>query len=187
MEKEWDEDQKKRAKNNGHLSDIDSDPDPSQAIEIPEICQICNEGLKNPIKTLCEHFFCEKCALANYSHNSGCFICKRPTNGTFNDGVKAIKKLKDLKESLKKSIVKKKNAKNTEIAEIVEGVDLPVEIDEGEKKKLLEGVEFETEEGEKKKMEGKEEEEELKGMAREFKRKHAKQKSTISHESDWLL
>ncbi len=172
MEKEWDEEQKKRAKNNGHLSDIDSDPDPSKAIEIPEICPICNEKLKNPIKTLCEHYFCEKCALSNYSKNSGCFMCKRPTNGTFNDGVKAIKKLKELKESLKKNIVKKKT---TQKEIIIEGVDLPEE--EGEKKMGLEGVEFDK----------KEEEEELKGMAGEFNRKHAKQKSKINHDSDWLL
>ena len=38
------EEKKKKAKNNGHLSDIDTDnEDPSENIVIPEICPICEK------------------------------------------------------------------------------------------------------------------------------------------------
>lgn len=161
------------------MSDLESDTeDPSNNIQVPEICQICNEKLKNPVITLCEHFFCEKCALTQYSKSANCYVCKRPTNGTFNEGGKVIKKLKDIKDSLKK-IKGKDKTKNT-IKEISEDREFEMpDIDENEKRKLLEGVEFGVDKvGE---------DEELKGLAGEFIRKRAKQKSQIKYDSDWLV
>ena len=60
----------------------------------------------------------------------------------------------------------------------IEGLDLP-ELDEVEKKKLLAGVEIEKEK--------EDDEQDINGLAGEFKKKRAKQKSQIKYESDWLL
>lgn len=176
LEKEWEEEQKKKAKNNGHVSDIESD-NAADDLVIPETCPICNGPFSQTVITNCEHFFCEKCALANYAKSGNCFVCNRPTNGTFNDGVKVLRKMKEVKETLEKekAATKGKKKKVTESALVeIEGA----EMDESEKKKLLEGIEFNEAEAE---------EEELKGLAGEFKRKRAKQKSQIKYESDWLL
>jgi len=148
-------------------------------LKVPELCGFCNEKLKNPIITLCGHFFCEKCALSNYSKSANCFSCQKPTNGTFNDGVQVIKKLQEARNiqilERNKKTKKKKTEKNKENEDKKEVFELPEDIDEGEKKKLLEGVEIAGNE------------EELTGLADEFVRKRAKQKSQIKYESDWLL
>ncbi|XP_053205933.1 E3 ubiquitin-protein ligase RNF113A-like [Panonychus citri] len=51
--------------------------------EIPFKCLICREGFTNPIVTKCEHYFCEKCFLAEYRKSTKCFICHVPTKGIF--------------------------------------------------------------------------------------------------------
>lgn len=206
LEKEWEEEQKKKAKNNGHLSDIDTDneEDPSENIIIPEVCPICEKAFTHPIITNCEHFFCEKCALNNYSKSPNCFVCKRPTNGTFNDGLKVIKKLKEAKQAVQKEQNSKKPKKKA-IEELVHELDLP-EIDEKEKIKLLEGIEFDNDNNTKNDNDnnninrvntnntndntnnnGNNDDHELQNLAGEFKKKRAKQKAQIKYESDWLL
>ena len=169
IREEWEEDQKKRAKNNSPHFRRDS-----PEIQVPNQCQICNENLKNPVMTLCSHFFCEKCALGHYSKSANCFQCQKPTNGTFNGGGQTIKKLQEAKLNQQKAHALKKTGKKAapKIKE-QEALELPEDLDEGEKEKMLEGVEFE--------------ESELKGLAGEFLRKRAKQKGKIKYESDWLM
>ena len=106
IREEWEEDQKKRAKNNSPHFRRDS-----PEIQVPNQCQICNENLKNPVMTLCSHFFCEKCALGHYSKSANCFQCQKPTNGTFNGGGQTIKKLQEAKLNQQKAHALKKTGK----------------------------------------------------------------------------
>lgn len=52
---------------------------------LPLICRICEQIFSSPVVTTCGHYFCERCALSNYSINGNCFVCNKPTNGIFNE------------------------------------------------------------------------------------------------------
>lgn len=69
----------------------------SNKIDLEEIsfkCVICKNDYKNPIKTSCNHYFCESCFLSRIKKNSNCPICNTDTNGI-------ALPAKDLKEILK--------------------------------------------------------------------------------------
>jgi RING finger protein 113A len=55
---------------------------------------ICEKGFKDPIVTICKHYFCEKCALQNYVNDQNCFVCGVQTKGSFNTATKIEAKLK---------------------------------------------------------------------------------------------
>lgn len=42
----------------------------------------------------CKHYFCEKCALAQYKKSQRCIICSQQTNGIFNPAKELIARLK---------------------------------------------------------------------------------------------
>lgn len=49
---------------------------------VPFKCPICKEDYKNPVKTLCDHIFCQQCFLARFRQNkTKCFICKQELGG----------------------------------------------------------------------------------------------------------
>ena len=53
--------------------------------EKDKICPLCNKTFSNPIKTICNHIFCEKCAVTRYGTiDKNCFICKSHLKGVFN-------------------------------------------------------------------------------------------------------
>jgi len=47
--------------------------------------------------TTCNHYFCEKCALAHYAEEATCFVCGKNTNGIFNEAKKVELKVRELK------------------------------------------------------------------------------------------
>ena len=49
--------------------------------DIPFKCVICKSDYKNPVKTSCNHYFCEMCFLIRSRKNQNCFICGKNTNG----------------------------------------------------------------------------------------------------------
>lgn len=49
--------------------------------DIPFKCAICKKDYKIPIKTRCDHYFCEMCFLNRSRKNQNCFICGKNTNG----------------------------------------------------------------------------------------------------------
>merc|ERR1712224_1170715 len=58
--------------------------------KIPIACLICNEPWKNsscPIKTICGHFFHEKCAIKSNNKSGRCFFCGESTKGIFNSTI----------------------------------------------------------------------------------------------------
>ena len=63
--------------------------------DIPFKCLICRESFVNPVVTKCNHYFCEKCALAHYRKSKRCFACGQPTNGVFKPAKSIIAKLEN--------------------------------------------------------------------------------------------
>jgi len=75
------------------ISDSDDDGD-----DLPFACFICREPwikLKNPVVTKCKHYFCEKCALAQFRKTIKCFVCATPTGGVFKPAKEILKKKKE--------------------------------------------------------------------------------------------
>lgn len=71
-------------------------------LEDETTCSICKKEYVNPISTLCNHVFCESCALNYYNNNSKlCFICQKHLKGVFNSA-SDIKVKVDLKNDMKK-------------------------------------------------------------------------------------
>ncbi|XP_030572082.1 E3 ubiquitin-protein ligase RNF113A [Drosophila novamexicana] len=80
--------------------DCDSDGDEhkyeihSDEESLPFKCHICRQSFVNPVVTKCKHYFCEKCALAQYKKSQRCIICSQQTNGIFNPAKELIARLK---------------------------------------------------------------------------------------------
>lgn len=51
--------------------------------EVPFKCPICKDDYKNPVRTSCDHIFCQKCYMRLYKEEKKpkCFICKEDTGG----------------------------------------------------------------------------------------------------------
>lgn len=79
----------------------DSDGDDPSKYEIKEEddnylpfkCLICRGSYVNPVMTKCKHYFCEKCALAQYKKSTKCFVCEKQTGGFFDPATVIIEKL----------------------------------------------------------------------------------------------
>lgn len=61
---------------------------------LPTKCTICEKDFKDPIVTLCKHYFCEACALQNYVNDKLCFICGADTKGSFSTATNIEAKMK---------------------------------------------------------------------------------------------
>ncbi|XP_017020418.1 E3 ubiquitin-protein ligase RNF113A [Drosophila kikkawai] len=85
---------------NERRGDADSDGDDgkyeihSDEESLPFKCHICRQSFVNPVVTKCKHYFCEKCALAQYKKSQRCIICSQQTNGIFNPAKELIARLK---------------------------------------------------------------------------------------------
>ncbi|CAN8064137.1 unnamed protein product [Agarophyton chilense] len=60
---------------------------------LPFACFLCREEFKSPIMTLCEHYFCEECALSRMEKDATCAICKKQLRDTLNPAPKLMAKL----------------------------------------------------------------------------------------------
>ena len=61
----------------------------------PEECPICEGAFSDPVVTKCKHYFCDACAIQNYSSDANCFVCGTATDGIFNAARDLIKHLKE--------------------------------------------------------------------------------------------
>ncbi|OII73228.1 ZF-CCCH zinc finger domain-containing protein [Cryptosporidium ubiquitum] len=94
LDREWDKEQKRKRlkinptfKGNSNHEDGNLLSESTNSNQPPKKCFICKKKWRsdsNPIVTLCNHYFCEKCALNHYVNTSKCFQCSLPTKGTFN-------------------------------------------------------------------------------------------------------
>jgi len=48
----------------------------------------------------CGHYFCERCALQNFSKSPRCYSCGAPTNGIFNTAKNLIQKIEERKKKM---------------------------------------------------------------------------------------
>jgi RING finger protein 113A len=103
LDKEWENVTKgkkvkgtKVASANRNADAEDSENDDALLEGIPFACIICKDKYKDPIKTKCGHYFCERCALKRYQKDPSCAACGAGTGGVFN-GAKELKKLLDRK------------------------------------------------------------------------------------------
>ncbi|CUM65596.1 uncharacterized protein PRCAT00003244001 [Priceomyces carsonii] len=73
IEKEWENVTKTKAKPNPKVD------------QIPFKCVLCKEDYKKPVKTTCEHIFCQTCLLSRIKskNKTTCFICGKETGGIF--------------------------------------------------------------------------------------------------------
>ncbi|KAG6451593.1 E3 ubiquitin-protein ligase RNF113A [Manduca sexta] len=72
----------------------DSDYEVHSDDELPFRCFICRKSFTDPVVTKCKHYFCEKCALAQYKKSTRCYICNAQTSGMFNPAKELEGKLK---------------------------------------------------------------------------------------------
>jgi len=108
IEKEWEEKQKKmRERQRRQLeglsvssdSEYDSGAEEEPGDDLPFACFVCRTNWSDlpsgvaPVVTLCEHYFCEKCAMKSYRTDSACPTCKKPTRGVYNVADKIINRL----------------------------------------------------------------------------------------------
>lgn len=93
LEREMQEGVYGEADANPHQYEIESDSE-----DLPFKCFICRESFVSPIVTKCNHYFCEKCALAQYKKSTRCFICNKQTNGVFNPAKELISRMNKEKE-----------------------------------------------------------------------------------------
>lgn len=105
IDKDWDAEQEKKKSEELALAkaleigpldgtdvqeiEVDKDADLATA------CPICHRNFVDPVTTKCGHFFCESCALKQFSKSPKCFVCSSATLGVFNAA-------KDLKARLAK-------------------------------------------------------------------------------------
>ncbi|KAI5479563.1 cell cycle control protein, Cwf22 [Pseudohyphozyma bogoriensis] len=74
---------KQAAREGGGADDDDSDSDNE---DLPFACLICRNPFgKEPVVTLCGHYFDSACAIKRFSKTGKCFACGKGTNGVFNN------------------------------------------------------------------------------------------------------
>eukprot|EP01068_Selenidium_serpulae_P009269 Selendium_serpulae@DN5193_c0_g1_i4.p1 len=110
LEKEWEEQQKKKqkkmaskmanSKGDGEDAASEKDSDDSSDSDdeegLPFACLDCRTKWaadSNPVVTICEHYFCERCALRNYAKSGKCQVCGEATNGVFNTASQILRRL----------------------------------------------------------------------------------------------
>ncbi|CAD0206806.1 unnamed protein product [Chrysodeixis includens] len=77
-----------------YIDGEDSDYEVSNDDELPFRCFICRSSFTDLVVTKCKHYFCERCALANYAKSTRCFICNAQTSGVFNPATQLQGRLK---------------------------------------------------------------------------------------------
>lgn len=87
IEAEWQQKQARiAARKRGEIvSDSDSDYEikDSEDDEVPFACHICRDSFTKPMRTKCNHFFCQKCIVAHYLKTPTCPVCGRVLDGSF--------------------------------------------------------------------------------------------------------
>jgi len=78
----------------GEDSDEENYEIPSDEEYLPFKCLLCRESFVDPVKTICNHYYCEKCALSHHQKKSTkCFVCGVNTKGMFVPATELIARL----------------------------------------------------------------------------------------------
>ncbi|KAK3235114.1 hypothetical protein CYMTET_54666 [Cymbomonas tetramitiformis] len=98
LDKEWDEKEKTRKREEALRSVGEAEEESDEEDDLPFACLICHEAWSessDPVVTLCEHYFCEHCAIKHSARSKACYVCELPTKGVFNAATKIKQRLKD--------------------------------------------------------------------------------------------
>eukprot|EP00968_Pinguiococcus_pyrenoidosus_P010393 scaffold822_cov250-Pinguiococcus_pyrenoidosus.AAC.1 len=106
LEREWEEQQKKQREREAEAQLLGMDVSELEAAkkkeeeaeDLPFACHICREKFtlaRNPVVTLCGHYFCQECALARSRKDGTCAVCGKATGGVFNVGRKLIARVRE--------------------------------------------------------------------------------------------
>lgn len=97
LEQKWEEEQKKKKDDQQkqverflRQSGTEEQQDNQHADDgLPFACHLCRSFFRNPVKTNCSHYFCEKCLL-EYMKTNGtmCPICSKDTAGVYHEPTK---------------------------------------------------------------------------------------------------
>lgn len=74
-------------------SDEDGIQESDREEELPFACLICRREFERPVVTKCKHYFCESCAIKNFTRSSKCFACGAATSGIFTPAKEIIQML----------------------------------------------------------------------------------------------
>ncbi|KAJ1493430.1 hypothetical protein T484DRAFT_1768510 [Baffinella frigidus] len=97
LDRDWDASQLKK-KMDAAAAELAGEQEEQEVDDgLPFACSICRGPFNSPVETKCQHYFCEGCALANYTKSKRCFICNEQTHGVFNNAKKLIAKIKRMK------------------------------------------------------------------------------------------
>ncbi|CAH8458578.1 unnamed protein product [Heterobilharzia americana] len=72
------------------------------AEDIPLVCMICRKDFKDPVVTICKHYFCSDCALKRYKKTARCYACTTDTKGFFKFAKNLLARIAILREKKKK-------------------------------------------------------------------------------------
>lgn len=124
LDKEWEEQQKQKEKKlqqrlqrrlkrktgeeNSDDNDLGSNASSQGSSDdegLPFSCLICRERWEDcesqPVETICNHYFCENCAMEQFAKSSKCAYCGAMTNGIFNTNDSLMEKAKQKREEKK--------------------------------------------------------------------------------------
>merc|ERR1712137_982068 len=76
LDKEWDEKQKGAQDEENYEINEDEEED-----LLPFACYLCREPFVDPVKTSCNHYYCEKCILKQFKSSTKCPLCNKNTEG----------------------------------------------------------------------------------------------------------
>uniref|UniRef100_A0A915ET67 RING finger protein 113A n=1 Tax=Ditylenchus dipsaci TaxID=166011 RepID=A0A915ET67_9BILA len=80
LERDWEAGRRKGKDDEEYA--VESDEEVRKG-ELPALCSLCHNSLKNPVVTKCKHYFCEKCAIDYYRASKKCAECGSKTDGSF--------------------------------------------------------------------------------------------------------
>ncbi|KAH8852561.1 E3 ubiquitin-protein ligase [Schistosoma japonicum] len=70
--------------------------------DIPLVCMICRKDYKDPVVTICKHYFYSDCALKEYKMTARCYACTTDTKGFFKFAKNLLSRIAVLREKKKK-------------------------------------------------------------------------------------
>ena len=98
LDKEWEEKERLRReveqrKGAGAGPDAEREGSEGEDDGLPFACLICRKAFRDPVVTLCRHYFCERCILGHKQARLGlCPACQKPTKGIFNVAKEILRK-----------------------------------------------------------------------------------------------
>ncbi|SGY13511.1 BQ5605_C010g05880 [Microbotryum silenes-dioicae] len=108
-----------------HARDNPDENDEQEPVDdLPFACLICRQPFgKDPVVTLCGHYFDAACAIKRFAKTGKCFACGTSTNGVFNRATKLIDKIKEREKLLEEAKEQEKEFEDDEGGIEIEGLE----------------------------------------------------------------